>query len=179
LKSRKECIDNLHRYLKVVEISDIDYNESNIKKLLSKKLSTKVNQEYVESVFFDYELNKQQVKDFNSYGLVGVYLRNNYLYANPEEIVSIDYSASKLKGILNYTEKDIKYLLRKRKLRYIPILNKLDIHLIEYLKTYLKNEKLAIKKGILNKENSINNFFILEAKPHRYYPEGELAASVI
>jgi hypothetical protein len=37
-------------------------------------------------------------------------------------------------------------MLRKRDLRYIPIINKLSIHVSEYLKNYLEEEKQALKK---------------------------------
>jgi hypothetical protein len=37
-------------------------------------------------------------------------------------------------------------MLRKRDLRYVPIINKLSIHVSEYLKNYLEEEKQALKK---------------------------------
>jgi hypothetical protein len=40
----------------------------------------------------------------------------------------------------------LEYLLRKRKLQYIPIINKVTISVSEYLKDYLNDEKGAISK---------------------------------
>jgi len=70
-------------------------------------------------------------------------------------------------------------MLRKRNLRYIPIINKMSIHVSEYLKNYLDEEKQALKKGILDEDKSISKFFILTPKPNRFYPEGNLASQVI
>jgi hypothetical protein len=41
---------------------------------------------------------------------------------------------------------DLEYMMRKRKIRYIQILSKLSISVSEYVKTFLDEEKIAIKK---------------------------------
>jgi hypothetical protein len=40
----------------------------------------------------------------------------------------------------------MKYLIRKRELRYVPVINKVSIGVSEYVKNYLDEEKQALKK---------------------------------
>ncbi|MBT3727361.1 hypothetical protein HOG21_07035 [bacterium] len=60
--------------------------------------------------------------------------------------MNLSDTAEKLSYIIPYTKKDLEYLLRQRTLKYIPIINKLSIHLSEFLKKYISDENKAIKK---------------------------------
>jgi hypothetical protein len=68
------------------------------------------------------------------------------LYVNPEEIVSISSAAEQLSSVIDMSKADLEYLFRKRELRYIPIINKISIHVSEFLKSYLADEKSALNK---------------------------------
>jgi hypothetical protein len=46
-------------------------------------------------------------------------------------------------------------MMRKRKIQYVPILSKLSISVSEYVKTILEEETSAMKKGLIEKEDSI------------------------
>jgi hypothetical protein len=46
-------------------------------------------------------------------------------------------------------------MMRKRKIRYVQILSKLSISVSEYVKTILEEEQSAMKKGLIEKEDSI------------------------
>jgi hypothetical protein len=61
----------------------------------------------------------------------------------------------------------------------MPILKKLSISTSEYVRNYIDDEKKAIKAGLIQSDEGIKNFIILEAKPHRYYPEKEVGSQVI
>jgi hypothetical protein len=41
---------------------------------------------------------------------------------------------------------DLEYLMRKRKIQYVPILSKLSISVSEYVRTFLEEESNAMKK---------------------------------
>jgi cell division protein FtsI/penicillin-binding protein 2 len=108
-----------------------------------------------------------------------IYPTWNTIYANPEEISSITDVSEKLSAVTPYSKEDLENLLKKRKLQYIPIINKVSIHISEYLKEFIKEESEAINKWILDINKSISNFFILTPEPNRFYPENEVASQVI
>ncbi|MFK7780201.1 MAG: penicillin-binding protein 2 [Candidatus Gracilibacteria bacterium] len=179
LKSADECKNNLLKYLRVLEIEDYEHSEKFIKKLLLDKMQEKLRQANVTSVFLDRELNNEQISQVVNLGIAGIYPTGNYLYVNPEEISNVSLASEKLSPIIGYSNEDLEHLLRKRKLQYIPIINKVSIHVSEYLKEFLDDENEAIKKGILDVDKSISKFFILTPKPNRFYPENDVASQVI
>ncbi|MDP2090565.1 MAG: penicillin-binding protein 2 [Candidatus Gracilibacteria bacterium] len=179
LKKKRECKDNLTKFLKVLDIEDFENSETYIKKLLLEKMKERVNQTYVTSVLIKKDLSNQQINDVINLGIKGIYPSKNHIYANPLEIDNIPSVAEKLSPLLGYQKSDLEYILRKRELRYVPIFNKVSIYVSEYLKNYLDEEKEAIQKGILDINKSIYKFFILTPNPNRFYPENELAAQVM
>ena len=178
-KTMSNCKTNTLRYLRVLDIENFDNSPEFIKKLLSENIISKVSKTKVTSVFFDKELDENQINSIINLWIKWLYPSSNYLYANPEEISDIDYTSSQLSWIIWYEEDTLKHLLRKRDLRYVPIINKSSIHVSEYLKDYIEEEKQAIKRWFLHDEQSIYKFFIFEPRPNRFYPENSLAAQVI
>lgn len=178
-KTVEECYENTLTYLRVLEIEKFEFSEDNIKKLIYDRLKEKIYQEKVTSVFVNLELTEEKINRVNNSNLKWVYVVNDYLYLNPEEIKWNKYTIDILTDILWYKKEDVESLVRQRNLRYVQILKKISISSWEKIKLYLEEESIAIKKWILNKENSIWNFIILEPNPHRYYPENNLAAQVI
>ena len=49
----------------------------------------------------------------------------------------------------------------------------------EYIKKFLEEESLAIKKWLITREESIGRFIILTPTPNRYYPEWDIGSQVI
>lgn len=179
LKTKKECKNNLIKYLKVLDIEDFENSEPFIKKLLLDQIKQKLTQSKVTSVYINRELDNEQMTNVINLWIQWIYPTWNYLYANPEEISNIPLAAEKLSKIISYSKEDLEYMLRKREIRYVPIINKISIYVSEYLKNYLDDEKEAIQKWILDADKSIYKFFILTPNPNRFYPENELAAQVI
>mgnify|MGYP001942307595 CR=1 FL=1 len=179
LNSKKECYKNLLKFLRVLEIEDFRKDELLIKDLISAYLTPKLNQTKVNSVFIDKELDNEEITQIINLWIKWLYPSWQFLYVNPEEIDSDEYASKELSSILWMTEKKIKHLIRKRELRYIPVLNKLSISVSEYIKNYLEEENIALKNGILDRINSIWNFIILTPNPHRYYPEKEVGSQLI
>ncbi len=179
LKSNKECKNNLLKYLRVLEIENYENSEEFVKNLLLEKIQWRLASTKVTSVLLDEELNNEKIEQITTLDLKWIYPRWNYIYANPEEINNLSFISERLSVIMQYSKEDLEYLLRKRDLRYIPILNKVSIHVSEYLKDYLKEENQAIKKGILDIDKSISKFFILNHKPNRFYPENDIASQII
>ena len=180
LQSQRECRENLFKYLKVLDIEWYEHNEDIIKQLILDRLMKKLASTKVTSVFLNQELDNEKITTVVNLWLQWIYPSGNYVYANPEEISNLDVTAEKLSFVFSaFSKEDLQHLLRKRDLRYIPVINKVSIHVSEYLKKYLEEEEQAIGKGVLDVDKSISKFFILTPKPHRFYPENDVAAQVI
>jgi cell division protein FtsI/penicillin-binding protein 2 len=101
------------------------------------------------------------------------------LYVNPEEVEDINKTAQILAKHTSIIEWRIKDLIRKRKKRYALLWKRLSIETSEEIEKYIKEEKDALKRWIIEKKDTIWDFIILEPVPRRYYPEWKLAAQVI
>ncbi len=178
-KSKKYCYEGMLKFTKKLEIPDFEYNEKYVKDLIIKRLKEKLSNTKVTSVLLEQNLDKNTQDKIKNLELTWVYVKDWKIYINPEEVIDIELTAQKLALYINIPEPRIKYLIRKRVKRYIPIINKLSIDTYEKLKSYLKSEKDALKRWILQEENSIVNFIILTPYPQRYYPERNLASQVI
>lgn len=178
-QTAKECYRGLIKFLRVLEIENLDYSEENIKNLISEYLQNKIYQKYVTSVFIDKELEQEKIDKIKALWFAGVYPTFPYLYINPEEIVQRETVISTLAPIIWIDKEKFEYTIRKRKIQYVSILNKLSIWVSEYVKEFKKEEKIALKRGILEKENSISGFLLLNPRPHRYYPEKNVWSQII
>ncbi|MDD3646198.1 MAG: penicillin-binding protein 2 [Candidatus Gracilibacteria bacterium] len=178
-KTQKECYDGILKFLKKLEIEDFAYEEDYIKNLIFEGLKYKLGQTKVTSVLLETGLGADAVIRLKGLSMTGIYPNDDgSVYANPEEISSPESVASELSQVLSTPEPRIAYLLRKRDKRYIPIISKLSIDTSEEINEYLKDERQAIQRGILDSEKGISNFIILEPYPQRYYPEKNIASQV-
>ena len=175
----RSCYNNVLKFLKVIELEEFIYDETYIKNIIWDYLNTKINQEYVTSVFIDKELEQEKIDLIQSFAYAWVYPTFPYLYINPEEITQLSTVANTLSPILSIESEDLEYMMRKRKIRYVQILSKLSISVSEYVKTYLDDETIAIKKGLITKEESVWGFIVLTPRPQRYYPESDVASQII
>ena len=176
--NRSDCYDNLLRFLKKLELEDFEYNQEYIKKAIWEYLSAKINQEYVTSVFIDKTLEQEKIDQITALGLSGIYPNFPYVYANPQEITNLENVVEKLSPIMNLEKDTLNSLLRQRKIRYVPIMNKLSITASEYVKNYLEEEQTALKSGLMDREQRVGSFVILTPRPHRYYPEKDIASQI-
>jgi cell division protein FtsI/penicillin-binding protein 2 len=108
-----------------------------------------------------------------------VYVNQNSLYINPEEIQNPDEIAQKLYSLVWMEKPDLLEMIKKRPLKYVPIITKMAIWLSEEINTYIDSEKQSIKKSIFSEDSSISNFFILDSNNKRYFPENWLASQII
>jgi stage V sporulation protein D (sporulation-specific penicillin-binding protein) len=177
--SNKICYNNILKFLKVIELEEFDYDENYIKQIIWETLYKKVNQEYVTSVFIDRELEQDKIDLIKSFWYAGIYPTFPYLYINPEEITQIKTVANSLAPLLAIDSEDLEYLMRKRKIQYVPILSKLSISVSEYVRMFLEEENNAMKKWLIKKEDSVWGFIVLTPRPQRYYPEKDVASQII
>jgi len=178
-KSREDCQNNVLKFVKKVEIEDFQYNETYIKSLIQEELLKRVWRKKVTSVLLAQGLEWDIPDLINRLHLKGVYITESNIYINPEEIVDKNEVATKLSPLISFPIESIEYLVRKRKVKYVPILSRLSIDESSDLKKYIKDEKAAIKKWFIDKQDAIYRFIVLSPNPHRFYPENKIASQVL
>ncbi len=178
-KSQKKCKDNLMKFLKVLKLDDFEYNKEYILEKIKNKIIEKLSQTKITSVLLQKDLTKQQIVDIKLLKLPWVYIVKNNLYINPEEIKDIDKTSEKLSNIISILKPRIKDKLKKRKKRYALLLKKLSINTSEKIEKFLKEEKQAYKRWLIDEKQTIFQFIILTPVPQRYYPEWSLAAQIL
>lgn len=179
LKTDKSCYKDVLKFLKVLEIPDFKFEEIYIKWLISTKLEWNINKKKLTNVLISDTLPQDEINDIKKLNISWIYINGVNLYANPEEIQDVNTTWEIVANILQDDKDKITHLLRKRELRYIPIIAKLSISLYDEINKKIVEEKENIKRGILEEEKWISNFMILDPSPNRFYPERSLAAQVL
>ena len=177
-KAKKECYDNLLWFLKTNRIESFIFREKELKELIHNKVSDLVFKDKVTSSLIYNWLSETQIFEIEKINLKWVYIFLNNLYVNPEEILDDNLTASELSKITDMDYEDVKYLIRKRNLRYSKVFSKLSAWTDSFLKDQIESEKKLIKKWYLKPEDSFSNMMVLEADPSRYYPENSLWAQI-
>ncbi len=173
------CKSNLLKFLKLLDLEEFEYNDNYIKTKIAEKLKSKLLETKITSVLLSDNISKIESAEIKALWLKGVYINKTNLYVNPEELINKLYVAKKLSKIIPIIETRIEYLIRKRNKRYAKLLSKLSIEASEKIENYIKDEKDAFKRGIIDEKDTIFNFLILTPYPQRYYPENSLASWLI
>ncbi|MDD4151992.1 MAG: penicillin-binding transpeptidase domain-containing protein, partial [Candidatus Gracilibacteria bacterium] len=179
LKGEKNCYKDMSKFLHVLEIPDFKFEESYIKGIIGQKLEKDINKKKLTNVLIADTLSQEEINKITKLSLTGIYINGLNVYANPEEIIDPKIIASSLSDILQEDETSLAYRMRKRDLRYIPIISKLSISLYDEINKKINDEKESIKRGFLTKDKGIRNFIILTPNPNRFYPERFLASQVL
>lgn len=176
--SASSCYNSLRKFLDVIEIPDFSTDPTYVRGLITKEIINRINKDKITSVRLPFELDKEKAAMIESFALPWVYVSDIYLYINPEEINDISYTTTKLLTVLSYNRDDLEFLMRKRELRYVLILKRMSISNSEKIKQYISEERQAIKRWLLDPQNSIYKFLILEANPSRFYPENDVGSQI-
>ena len=179
-KSINQCRENVFDFIKKKN-EDIEFipDTSFIKKLIEKRLIYKISQKYITSVIITRDLKENQIKEIKKLNIKWLYIYEKSLYVDPTQISNPKIVAKRLAPIISFPEENLLLYFKKRERKYILLLKKLSIETSSDIQDFLKNEKEAIKKWYIKKEDAISTFIQLDPNPHRYYPENKLAAQVL
>lgn len=179
LKNSWECKKSLQRFLWVLEIYDFQFNEKYLKEKIWVKINDRLSKENVTSVYLSDKLTPEQAFELERANLKWVYVNWSNLYANPEELSDYKEMSKKLLDYTSYQLPNLESILQKRKLKYVPVLNKISIWTSELIKEKIAEETQAVKWWFIDENESIMNFIILNANQQRFYPEWTLSASIL
>lgn len=179
LKQPWECRENLIRFLNVTEIPDFKMNEFFIRQKIGEALDQKISLQKVKQVLLKEYLPKEEIQKIEALSLSWIFIQNNHLYANPENIEDPQKTANTLVSIIGWEKEDIQNLLKKRWRRYVLIYPKISVSSSELIKEKKEEEKIAVSRWFLHPDQTISQFIILDSKYHRFYPENQLAAKII
>lgn len=179
LKEQEECYSDLLRFLKVLEIPDFIMQEAFIKAKIQEFLSVRLAQTKVTSVLLEKSITPEQERSILLWWITWVYPSPNGLYVNPEELVEVDAFVMNYKNMFGGTDEDIKNAIRRREIRYIPIVQKLSLLISDEVESYKKEELTAYSQWIIKEEEMIGKFIILSPRAQRVYPEGFTASQIL
>lgn len=179
LKTEKSCINDLSKFLHTLELPDFKFEEPYIKWIISTKLENDINKKKLTNLLISDTLPPDQIENIKTLNLPWIYVNWVNLYANPEEVKDQITEWEAIAKVLWDDKDKISNLLRKREIRFVPIISKLSISLYDEINQKIAEEKENIKRWILEETNSIGNFIILTPTPQRFYPERSMAAQVL
>lgn len=179
LKDYSECYDDMLRFMRVLDIPDFQNNEDFVKELIQEKIVEKISKDKVTSVRLRESLSSDDETEILLWGITGVYPSSNGLYVNPEELVDIDGFSEKYIWLFGWNISDVQHAVRQRDLRYVPIYQKLSLISSDEIEQFIDDERQALRQWVIEKENSISWFIILNPHAQRIYPERSVGSQIM
>lgn len=168
-----KCLEAIAGFAKPSLKPDAELAADNAKVAIRAELNRRIEKEFIDFVLVKESLSPDEVKDMELFSGSGFSLLSGNLYLNPLEVPEERkpaYSA-KLVQAFGMSKDQADFLLAKRPVRYVKILRKMNLSTKDFVDERLKEEKDAVKKGLLNENDGITPFLILEPHPTRFYPE--------
>lgn len=175
-----KCLEAVAAFAKPSLAPEAVLTAENAKAAIRTELNRRIEKEFIDFVLVKEALTPDETKDMELFSGSGFIMLGTNLYLNPLEVPperKTAYSA-KLVQTFRMTQEQADFLLSKRPVRYVKILRKMNLSTKDYVDERLKEEKEAVKKGLLNEADGITPFVILEPHPTRFYPEKFVAGQV-
>ena len=175
-----KCLEAIAAFAKPSLKPDTELTAENAKTAIRTELNRRIEKEFIDFVLVKEALSPDEVKDMELFSGSGFSLLSGNLYLNPLEVPEDRkpaYSA-KLVQAFQMSKDQADFLLAKRPVRYVKILRKMNLSTKDFVDERMKEEKDAVKKGLLNENDGITPFLILEPHPTRFYPEKNVGGQV-
>lgn len=130
-------------------------------------LLAKISQEIRETILLQTNLSEEAITAVKEFGLDGIIIENNNLYAKPLEIKDKSYTARLLSPFLDIETDQLEKILIGRN-RYIILKKKLQPEISTQIKEIIRNDKTSDFFGVR-----------LQEEYYRFYPEKTLAAQIL
>lgn len=178
-RTTSECKKWLSKFLSVLEVPDFRMNEVYLKDRILSRVNERISRTKVTSVLLKDNLTVEQAFELEKLQIGWLYINGSNLFVNPEEVVDAPFVANRIALVIWEQQETIEHLIRKRVLRYLLIQTKLSISTSDYLKNKLSEEKEAYSRGFIKKEDMMSHFIIISWQQHRYYPENDMASTIL
>jgi cell division protein FtsI/penicillin-binding protein 2 len=175
----EKCLDGLLSYVRVQRDDKKTYAFDELKNNLQAFLREKIDKPYLDFVLAKENMSPDEIREFSAFSQTGVIFLSGNLYLNPTVLSDPDFISQKLQSILWITPEYADFLVRKRPLRYVKIIRRMNLSTKDFVDLRLSDEKQAIQKWLLPKEKGISNFVILEPNPTRFFPEKNISGQLI
>ncbi len=157
-------------------------------------IDRRVSEEFVSFVPLLYGADKIQLKKVSEFGIPGIYILENQkmVYANPQHIPDFERHriARILSPVLKTDVSSIREKLRRRRLRYVPIMRKLPPDMSKAIKkkkeesarVAAEERSIFINEGQKEAADAVQDLLrgiALIPEHWRFYPDGTVAAQVI
>ncbi len=173
------CLDGVLSYIREPREDTQKYTSELLRIKLKNVLTARIEKPYLDYVLLKENLSIDEIQNFESLNINGVFLVEGNAYVNPILLTDSAFVSQKLQIILSMPKESVDYLVSKRPIRYVKILKRMNLATKDYVDLKLADEKEAIKKWFLNDNTGIGNFIILEPNPTRFYPEKNLGGQII
>jgi len=176
-KQSTECYDNLLYFIKKTEI--LNFEIIKVKTIIAEELKKKISKKYITSILITEDLSEKQIYNINLLKLPELFIYEKWLYIDPTLVQNKAFTAKKLSTIISFPEENLIPYMKKRERKYIFLLKKISIEISSEIQEFIKDEKNAIRKWYIKKENWISKFLQLTPHSHRYFPENKIASQVL
>lgn len=140
------CLDGVLNYIKEPRDEKMAYTSELLKTKLKAALTSKIEKPYLDYVLVKENLTTNEIQDFEALNIEGVFLVTGNAYVNPMVIADPDFVSTKLQSILNMPKESVDFLVKKRPVRYVKILKRMNLSTKDYIDAKLQDEKEAVQK---------------------------------
>lgn len=178
--SDEKCLESVAAFSKASLPEDAEVTAENAKAAIRKELTRRIEKEFVDFVLVKEALTPDEAREMEAFSSSGFTMLSGNLYANPLEVSDGLRSAyaAKLVSTFHLSQESAEFLLSKRSVRYVKILRRMNLSTKDFIDARLKEEKEAMKKGLLAENEGVTPFVILEPHPTRFYAEKNVGGQV-
>lgn len=176
----EKCLENVRSFTKPSLPEGVAVTPDNAKALIRQELGRRIDKQYVDFVLVKESMSPEQLRETESSFGSGFSILSTNLYVNPLAIPDAQRSfyVAKITQTFQIPQDTAEFLLSKRPVRYVKILRRMNLSTRDFIDSRLKEEKEAIKKGLIAENESVSPFLILEPHPTRFFPEKHVAGQV-
>ncbi|MDQ1343356.1 MAG: hypothetical protein QG650_75 [Patescibacteria group bacterium] len=176
----EKCLENIAVFAKPSLQEGAVITPENAKAAIRSELTRRIEKKFVDFVLVKEALSPDEIRELEAFSSSGLTLLSNNLYVNPLEVPEERRAAyvAKFESTFHLSKETAEFLLSKRQVRYVKVLRRMNLSTKDFIDLRLKEEKEAMKKGLLVDNEGITPFVILEPHPTRFYPEKNVAAQV-
>ncbi len=175
----ESCEDNLTNFLKLEEMDAFSQDQSWIKSKIHDEVKKKVEKKYIDFALIKDDLSEDAKIKITSLWSDSLVLNWDSLLFDFSKTADKPSLINSLSQILNINKKQLEEAMKVKEVRYIKFLSKLNLATKDKIDLRIENELSAIKKWLLDENDSINKFLILEPHPTRFYPEKNLWGQIL